>query len=211
MMLWFCHQEKLQDLPQNACIATSSIRREEAVRTLRADLTFCDIRGTIEKRLQALEHGHCHGVVIAKAALIRLGLQHLNRIRLFSWRHHPLQGKLAVLARCDDLEMQQLFACLDTRKKSLYLGVDAPKTYERHIVHCPIIAIVPRDPLSPEIVAAFQNLPQCTHLIFTSKNGVRLFFKALPTTTISLTNKTFVAVGRATQALIENHGFHVSM
>jgi len=197
----------LENLPSGAIIATSSLRREEAVRALRSDVCFKDIRGTIERRLQALEEGHCDGVVIAEAAIIRLHLQHLNRLRL-PGDAAPLQGKLAILARNGDAEMEQLFACLDSRKKSLYLGIDPPVTYERKIVHRPIIAISPRDPKSPEIAEAFHHLPQCTHLIFTSKNGVRLFFQALPPF-IHLTDKVFIAVGRATQALIEEHGFSV--
>ena len=68
----------LETLPHNPIIATSSIRREEAVKELIPDASFIDIRGTIQQRLQKLEEGVAHGVVIAEAALIRLGLTHLN-------------------------------------------------------------------------------------------------------------------------------------
>lgn len=105
----------INTLPVGACVATSSIRREEAVRTLRSDLTFCDIRGTISQRLAKLEQGHVDAVVIAEAALIRLNLTHLNRIRL-PGETVPGQGQLAILARDSDQGMQELFACMDARR-----------------------------------------------------------------------------------------------
>jgi hydroxymethylbilane synthase len=103
--------ETLCSLPSAACIATSSLRREETVKQLRQDLSFCDLRGTIEKRLSKLATGEADGVVVAEAALIRLGLTHLNRIRLPGTTTEG-QGRLAVLAREGDKEMEELFSCL---------------------------------------------------------------------------------------------------
>ena len=73
-------------------VATSSERREEAVRCLFPDCQFVDLRGTIHERLQA----DVDGVVIAEAALIRLGLTHLRRLFL-PGETAPLQGKLAIV------------------------------------------------------------------------------------------------------------------
>jgi len=106
--------ETLQSLPSGARIATSSLRREEMVKQLRADLNFYDIRGTIEQRIAKLETGEMDGVVVAEAALIRLGLTHLNRIRLPGITAEG-QGQLAVVGREEDLEIRALFACLDHR------------------------------------------------------------------------------------------------
>lgn len=103
---------RLDDLRSGALIATSSLRREDNVNQLREDFTFIDIRGNIEERLAKLERGEADGIVIAEAALIRLGLTHLNRIRL-PFPGAEGQGQLAVLARDDDEEMRNLFACLD--------------------------------------------------------------------------------------------------
>lgn len=74
--------------------ATSSKRREEAVRQLFPHCTFIDVRGTIQERLQK----DVDGVVIAEAALIRLQLTHLRRIFL-PGPSAPLQGKLAIICR----------------------------------------------------------------------------------------------------------------
>ncbi|MBA3957705.1 MAG: hydroxymethylbilane synthase [Parachlamydiaceae bacterium] len=107
--------KSLTNLKPYATIATSSERREQAVKQLRKDLSFVDIRGTIAMRLAKLDRDEIEGVVIAEAALIRLGLTHLNRIRL-PGETTPLQGQLAILAHQDDLEMKQLFVCIDSRQ-----------------------------------------------------------------------------------------------
>lgn len=101
-------------LPSGARIATSSVRREEAVKQLRTDLCFCDIRGTIEQRLARLNTREADGVIVAEAALIRLGLTHVNRIKL-PGPTAERQGQLAVVGRENDEEMRALFTCLDVR------------------------------------------------------------------------------------------------
>jgi len=107
-------EETIDTLPSGAVIATSSERREEAVRLLRHDLSFCDLRGTIEQRLKQLNDGKVDGVVLAEAALIRLKLTHLNRVKL-PGDTTPLQGKLAILTRTNHQEMVQIFSPLDCR------------------------------------------------------------------------------------------------
>jgi hydroxymethylbilane synthase len=75
-------------------VATSSARREEAVRELYPDCQFVDLRGTIQERLAK----DVDGVVVAEAALIRLHLTHLQRVFL-PGPTAPLQGKLAIVCR----------------------------------------------------------------------------------------------------------------
>lgn len=109
--------EALDDLPTGAVIATSSQRREEAVRLLRSDVAFIDLRGTIGERLALLNCYEADGVVIAESALIRLNMTHLNRIKL-PGKTVKHQGQLAVVAREGDREISELFACLDSRISS---------------------------------------------------------------------------------------------
>jgi hydroxymethylbilane synthase len=99
----------LSTLPKNAVIATSSERREEAVSLFIPGARFIDLRGAIHKRLEVLDLGVADGVVLAEAALIRLGLTHLNRVKI-PGATVPLQGRLAVVVRSDDEEMKALFA-----------------------------------------------------------------------------------------------------
>lgn len=77
-------------------VATSSIRREEAVREIYPNARFVDVRGTIQERLKK----DVDAVVVAEAALIRLKLTHLKRVFLPS-ETAPLQGKIAIVCRED--------------------------------------------------------------------------------------------------------------
>ena len=101
--------ETLESLSSCAIVATSSARREESVRSLRSDLRFIDLRGTIGERLQKLETGEADAVVLAEAALIRLKLTHLNRIYR-PGETAPMQGRLAIVVRSDRRDLMTLFA-----------------------------------------------------------------------------------------------------
>lgn len=103
----------LDTLPPNPIIATSSVRREINVGQLLPHARFVDIRGTIEQRLGKLDSGDIDGVVVAKAALIRLQLD-VNYV-LLPGETTALQGQLAVIARKDDTKMRELFSCLDVQ------------------------------------------------------------------------------------------------
>lgn len=100
--------ETLSTLPACALIGTSSIRREEMVRHWLPGCRFVDLRGTIEERLERLARQEIDGLVVAEAALIRLGLTGLNRFRL-EGETAPLQGKLAVVIKDGDYEMIEVF------------------------------------------------------------------------------------------------------
>lgn len=104
-------RETFAALLPGAWIATSSLRREEAVRELRSDFRFKDLRGTIQERLDKLQTGEADGVVIAEAALIRLQLTHLPRVYLPG----PVpagQGKLALVCHESDKELIERLACI---------------------------------------------------------------------------------------------------
>lgn len=98
----------LEGLPLHALIATSSVRRELAALLLRSDFRFKDLRGTIGERLKQLELNEADGVIIAEAALIRLGMTHLNRVYLPGETTEG-QGQLAIVCRVNDFEMIELF------------------------------------------------------------------------------------------------------
>lgn len=69
----------LADLPQGACVGTSSLRRVVLLRALRPDLRIEPLRGNLDTRLRKLDEGHFDAIVLAAAGLKRLGLA--NRIR----------------------------------------------------------------------------------------------------------------------------------
>lgn len=106
--------ETLESIQNGGLVATSSAKREENVRTLAGSFRFRDLRGTIQERIALLDTGEADGVVIAEAALIRLGLTHLNRIKL-PGRTTPLQGQLALVGRQNEPALMELLAPLDSR------------------------------------------------------------------------------------------------
>jgi hydroxymethylbilane synthase len=105
--------ESLDTLSEGAVIATSSERRAEAVKELREDFRFIDLRGTIGERLQLLAEKKADGIVVAEAALIRLKLTHLNRIYL-PGSTTTGQGRLAIVGKRERKQiLEKLFLCLD--------------------------------------------------------------------------------------------------
>lgn len=106
--------DSLHTLPPAARIATSSLRREAEVLKLRSDLTCIDVRGPIAERLACLEDGRADGVVVAHAALIRLGLDTLNFITL-PGTTTPFQGQLAVVAKETRVDLAEFMAPIDIR------------------------------------------------------------------------------------------------
>jgi len=113
--------KKLNELPQGARVGTSSRKRKEALMRYRPDLRICDMRGNVEERLQQLDEGSFDAIIMAHAALIRLGYE--NRITEIISPEiippHPLQGSLAVQVRTGDRKMRSLFSVLDIRKERL--------------------------------------------------------------------------------------------
>ena len=104
----------LKDLSRNCKIGTSCKRRDLSVKKIFPEAEIVDIRGTIGDRLSLLHLGKLDGVVMAKAALIRLKIEDVACFAL-QGEMAPLQGKLAIIARKGDKKMKQLFSCLDTR------------------------------------------------------------------------------------------------
>ena len=64
----------LADLPQGACVGTSSLRRAAQLLALRPDLRIEPLRGNLDTRLRKLDEGHFAAIVLAAAGLKRLGL-----------------------------------------------------------------------------------------------------------------------------------------
>ena len=62
----------LDDLPYNAVIGTSSVRRAAFTKSYRPDLVIKLLRGNVETRIQKLEDGLFDAIILAKAGLDRL-------------------------------------------------------------------------------------------------------------------------------------------
>ena len=107
--------KKLKDLPSGAIIGTSSKKRKEAILKYRPDLVIRDIRGNIDERLVQLDKGGFDAIIVAHAALVRLGLENRTTeiISKDIVEPHPYQGRLAVQARKDRKDIIKIFRRLN--------------------------------------------------------------------------------------------------
>jgi len=95
-------------------------------------------------------------------------------------------------------------------KKILYLGLDIPSALQnKNVCHCPLISIVSRSTNDALINQAFKKFADYTHLIFTSKTAVRIFFDMARSFGISIEgirSKTLISVGQSTAARMKKEG-----
>ncbi|MDP2928433.1 MAG: hydroxymethylbilane synthase [Candidatus Omnitrophota bacterium] len=105
----------LEKLRRGAIVGTSSRRRREAIIRFRPDLIVKDIRGNIDERLKQLDDGFFDAIIVAHAALIRLGLRHriAEIIPKEIMEPHPLQGRLAIQIRKDRQDLLNIFRTLN--------------------------------------------------------------------------------------------------
>lgn len=106
---------KLEELPPHSKIGTDSLRRSVQIDNYRSDLDICGIRGNVDTRLNKVASGQYDGVVVAAAAMHRLGWE--DRITQYLPLDHFLpavgQGALAIEAREDDIEMAEILSPLN--------------------------------------------------------------------------------------------------
>lgn len=128
-------------LPFGATIGTSSLRRQCQIREKRSDLTFIDIRGNIDTRLQTLHDNKYDAIILAAAGLHRL---HLNRyIRSYITPSEMLpamgQGSIALECRVDDVNILSLLSPLYHQETSLCVQAErAVTTYLESYCRFPI-------------------------------------------------------------------------
>ncbi|HCD36408.1 MAG TPA: hydroxymethylbilane synthase, partial [Chlorobium sp.] len=63
---------KMLDLPKNAKVATSSLRRMSQLKSLRPDFDIKDIRGNLNTRFQKFDEGEFDAMMLAYAGVYRL-------------------------------------------------------------------------------------------------------------------------------------------
>jgi hydroxymethylbilane synthase len=111
----------LDALPRGARVGTSSLRRLVALRVHRPDLDVMPLRGNVDTRLRKVDAGECDAIVLARAGLVRLGLQGRATQILETDVSLPAvgQGALGIECRADDAETRAVLARLhDTHTAS---------------------------------------------------------------------------------------------
>jgi hydroxymethylbilane synthase len=113
----FCsrHYAKIEDLPKNARVGTSSLRRQAQLKAVRSDLDIHPLRGNVDTRLRKLEHGEYDAIILASAGLRRLGKTELLKQIIPAEIMCPAagQGALGIEIREGDAATRELLAFLN--------------------------------------------------------------------------------------------------
>lgn len=103
------------NLPANARIGTSSLRRRALLLAARPDLVVEDLRGNLDTRLDRVAQGDYDGIILALAGLRRFGREEAvgSLLEPPHWLPATGQGALAIVARADDPHTLDSLRALD--------------------------------------------------------------------------------------------------
>jgi hydroxymethylbilane synthase len=106
---------RLDTLPPGARVGTCSARRTAQVLAIRPDVSIVPLRGNVPTRIAKVTGGHLDAIVLARAGLVRLGLErHLTQVFAINrMLPAPAQGALAVQCRADDGPLRSLLSALN--------------------------------------------------------------------------------------------------
>jgi hydroxymethylbilane synthase len=109
------HYASLSDLPANARIGTSSLRRQLQIRAQMPQAQMLDLRGNVNSRLQKLDNGEYDAIILASAGLIRLGFADRIRSHITPEQSLPAigQGAVGIECRVNDSRILDLLAPLN--------------------------------------------------------------------------------------------------
>ncbi len=100
----------LDELPEGACVGTSSLRRQCQLIARRPDLRIEPLRGNVNTRLRKLDEGEYDAIILAAAGLKRLGFGERIRASISSADSLPAigQGAIGIECRTDDPRVHAL-------------------------------------------------------------------------------------------------------
>jgi hydroxymethylbilane synthase len=107
---------QIDDLPKDAKVGTSSLRRKCQLLAIRPDLKIEVLRGNIDTRLKKLMDGQFDAIVLAAAGLRRTGMYNEAEMSMLDpdvMLPAPGQGALAIQCRRSDARTRELLAVLD--------------------------------------------------------------------------------------------------
>ncbi|MCD8490711.1 MAG: hydroxymethylbilane synthase [Geovibrio sp.] len=123
----------IADLPQNAVVGTSSLRRKVQLARLRPDLEIKDLRGNVNTRLRKLDDGEYDAIILARAGLVRLEYHDrvTDVISVEDMLPAVCQGILGIEVRSDDTESKKLLDFL--RHEPTETRVRCERTFLRRL------------------------------------------------------------------------------
>ncbi|MFP4315543.1 MAG: hydroxymethylbilane synthase [Desulfovibrionales bacterium] len=109
------HYTGLEELPRNARVGTSSLRRQSQLLAIRPDLNILTLRGNLDTRVRKLTEGQFEAIVVAAAGMDRLGIEGPIRTRLSPPDYYPAvgQGALGIEYDPSRAELEELLGFLD--------------------------------------------------------------------------------------------------
>ncbi|MGZ8187602.1 MAG: hydroxymethylbilane synthase [Methylosarcina sp.] len=104
----------LDELPANARIGTSSLRRQCQIKERFPNAEILSLRGNVNTRLNKLDAGEYDAIILASAGLKRLGMAGRIRQRLDTAISLPAigQGAIGIECRAQDAEINQMLNTL---------------------------------------------------------------------------------------------------
>lgn len=124
---------KLEQLPKNSRVGTSSLRRAVQIKRKNPDVTVIPIRGNVESRVKKCINGSFDALVLAEAGLKRLELGD-QIIQRFSYREFvpaPGQGAIGIVCRKDDKKVLGVLQKIED--KSTRIAIDAERSLIQYL------------------------------------------------------------------------------
>lgn len=117
---------KLSDLPINATVGTSSLRRQSQLLAIRPDLIIKNLRGNIHTRLKKMHEDNFDAIILAEAGLNRMEMQTEIKETISSDIMLPScgQGALGIECRGDDLKTLDLISPLNDAETALCVATE---------------------------------------------------------------------------------------
>lgn len=105
----------LEDLPENARIGSSSLRRQLQIKEVMPNAQMLNLRGNVNSRLQKLDNGDYDAIILATAGLLRLEFEERIKTRITPEQSLPSvgQGAVGIECRVGDAEIEALIAPLN--------------------------------------------------------------------------------------------------
>jgi hydroxymethylbilane synthase len=105
----------IQELPKDAKVGTSSLRRQAQLKVVRPDLDIFPLRGNVDTRVRKLEEGNYDAIILAAAGLFRLGKTQLVKQVIDEEMMCPAagQGALGIEIRKGDAAVREHLRFLD--------------------------------------------------------------------------------------------------
>ncbi|MDW0323978.1 MAG: hydroxymethylbilane synthase [Nitrososphaeraceae archaeon] len=124
---------KLEQLPKNSRVGTSSLRRAVQIKRKNPNVTVIPIRGNVESRVKKCLDGPFDALVLAEAGLKRLELsnQIIQRFSYLEFVPAPGQGAIGIVCRKDNKKALEVLQKVED--KSTRYAIDAERSLIQYL------------------------------------------------------------------------------